>query len=110
MTDSKQTKIFATVFLVFFIIVAVGMMVFSFDMMDDDFGPPLYLILPVFAAFIIFPLFAIYTVWTGKGNSIISMNSLLNRQYERTETAYCPMCHANMGNSTKCPECSYVKK
>ena len=35
---------------------------------------------------------------------------LIDQRYTGPQTEYCPLCHANMVNSNKCPECGFRKE
>ena len=106
MAQDTGGKVVITVFLIFFMLFGIGIAVES---INSPWGFDFFTVV-ILGMSLILPLIILISIWTGKIQTPGPMGSLINRQHTANDVIYCPICHANMGNSTKCPECGHVKE
>ena len=106
MPQGPSVKILGTALL---LIVAVAIMfIIVLYIGDGDVKDSWFTTLLFSSIFLIGPLVGWRFTSMFNQASFLHMSSMINKQYENSKNMYCPICHANMGNSKKCPECGHI--
>jgi len=109
--DVRKESIPVLAFLVFFLCVLAFIMNSAFSMMDEDAGLFRIMFFGVGAFMALVVIFAIFSILRKRpAPAEYVPQKLIDHNYDRPQADHCPVCHANMGTSDKCPECGFKKE